>query len=76
MDIGASAKYADDALVASFSNYGQETVDVFAPMVIECFHQRLTILIPHIVVLVWQRLWSQELLLWYGPITLIYLQLS
>ena len=31
MDIGASAKYADDALVASFSNYGQETVDVFAP---------------------------------------------
>ncbi|GLT19181.1 peptidase S8 [Vibrio zhanjiangensis] len=31
MDIGASAKYADDSLVASFSNYGQETVDVFAP---------------------------------------------
>ena len=31
MDIGASAKYADDALVASFSNYGQETVDLFAP---------------------------------------------
>lgn len=31
MDIGASAKYADDSLVASFSNFGQETVDVFAP---------------------------------------------
>ncbi|MFY2507442.1 S8 family peptidase [Vibrio pectenicida] len=31
MDVGASAKYADDSLVASFSNYGQETVDVFAP---------------------------------------------
>ncbi|MEZ8099405.1 S8 family peptidase [Vibrio bivalvicida] len=31
MDVGASAKYADDSMVASFSNFGQETVDVFAP---------------------------------------------
>lgn len=31
MDVGASAKYADDSMVASFSNFGQQTVDVFAP---------------------------------------------
>ena len=31
LDVGASAKYADETLVASFSNFGQETVDVFAP---------------------------------------------
>ncbi|OAN11375.1 protease [Photobacterium jeanii] len=31
LDVGASGKYADDAMVASFSNFGQETVDVFAP---------------------------------------------
>ncbi|MDN3612349.1 S8 family peptidase [Vibrio ostreicida] len=31
MDVGASAKHADNALVASFSNFGQESVDVFAP---------------------------------------------
>ena len=26
-----SAKYADETLVASFSNFGQKSVDVFAP---------------------------------------------
>ncbi|MCL9780193.1 S8 family peptidase [Vibrio sp. S4M6] len=31
LDVGASAQYANDSLVASFSNYGKETVDVFAP---------------------------------------------
>ncbi|WP_373943549.1 S8 family peptidase [Vibrio chagasii] len=31
LDVGASAKYADQSLVASFSNFGQESVDVFAP---------------------------------------------
>ncbi|MCF7505129.1 S8 family peptidase [Vibrio sp. L3-7] len=31
LDVGASAKYADETLVASFSNFGQKTVDVFAP---------------------------------------------
>ena len=31
MDIGASAQYADETLVASFSNFGQQSVDVFAP---------------------------------------------
>ncbi|MEZ8386358.1 S8 family serine peptidase, partial [Vibrio splendidus] len=29
--VGASAKYADETLVASFSNFGQKSVDVFAP---------------------------------------------
>lgn len=31
LDVGASAKYADETLVASFSNFGQKSVDVFAP---------------------------------------------
>lgn len=31
LDVGASAKYIDEALVASFSNFGHESVDVFAP---------------------------------------------
>ncbi|AUI87768.1 protease [Vibrio azureus] len=31
MDVGASAKYADEKLVARFSNFGQTSVDIFAP---------------------------------------------
>ncbi|MDQ2163560.1 MULTISPECIES: S8 family serine peptidase [Vibrio] len=31
IDVGASAKYANEDFVASFSNYGQKSVDIFAP---------------------------------------------
>lgn len=31
LDVGASAKYANQELVASFSNFGQNSVDIFAP---------------------------------------------
>ncbi|EDP59702.1 S8 family peptidase [Vibrio sp. AND4] len=31
MDVGASAQYADEKLVARFSNFGQNSVDIFAP---------------------------------------------
>ncbi|WP_038173427.1 MULTISPECIES: S8 family peptidase [Vibrio] len=31
LDVGASAKYADNQLVASFSNFGKDSVDLFAP---------------------------------------------
>ncbi|MGD8110668.1 S8 family peptidase [Vibrio sp. TRT 17S01] len=31
MDVGASSKYADADLVTYFSNFGQESVDIFAP---------------------------------------------
>ncbi|ENM3766754.1 S8 family peptidase [Vibrio cholerae] len=31
IDVGASAKYSNEELVASFSNYGQQSVDIFAP---------------------------------------------
>lgn len=31
LDVGASANYKDESMVASFSNFGQKSVDLFAP---------------------------------------------